>query len=83
MINNEYVNYKKEEFLHFQELATLGFILALFISFTLTYDKRLSLKGKQRLYKTSEAQKLSRFQTILVFFVAISFLYIKAKLFDL
>lgn len=83
MINNNYVNNKKEEFLYFQELATLGFILALFISFTLTYDKRMSLEGKKRLYTSKEAQNLALFQTILVFVVALTFLYINTQQYKL
>lgn len=83
MINNIFVNNKKDEFLFFQELATLGFILALFISFTLTYDKRMSLEGKKRLYTNKEAQNLSLFQTILVFVVALTFLYINSEQYKL
>lgn len=83
MINNNYVNSKKDEFLYFQELATLGFILALFISFSLTYDKRMSLEGKKRLYTSKEAQNLALFQTILVFIVALTFLYINAQQYKL
>ena len=79
MINNNYINSKKEEFLYFQELATLGFILALFISFTLTYDKRMSLEGKKRLYTPKEAQNIALFQTILVFIVTLIFLYINTE----
>ena len=83
MINNNYIDNKKDEFLYFQELATLGFILALFISFTLTYDKRMSLEGKKRLYTSKEAQNLALFQTILVFIVALTFLYINSKQYKL
>lgn len=83
MINNNYVNSKKDEFLYFQELATLGFILALFISFTLTYDKRMSLEGKKRLYTPKEAQNLALFQTILVFIVSLTFLYINKEQYKL
>ncbi len=83
MINKNYLNSKKDEFLYFQELATLGFILALFISFTLTYDKRMSREGKKRLYTDKESQNLALFQTILVFIVALAFLYINAQQYKL
>lgn len=83
MINNNYINSKKDEFLYFQELATFGFILALFISFSLTYDKRMSLEGKKRLYTSKEAQNLALFQTILVFIVALTFLYINSQQYKL
>ena len=72
----KYFNRKKVKFLSLQLLATIGFIIALLISYLLTYDKKMSLENKKRLFTNKEAQNLALFQTILVFIVASSFLYI-------
>lgn len=75
-MNNNYVTYKKIDFLNLQMLATIGFIIALLLSYLLSYDKKLSLEKKKRLFKEGEAQQLSLIQTLLVFIVSISFLYL-------
>lgn len=69
-------NQKKVKLLNLQLISTLGFIVALFISFTLTYDKKQNISGNNRIYDNKTAQKLALIQTILVFLVAILFLYI-------
>lgn len=72
MTNND----KKVKLLNLQLLATIGFIVALFISFTLTYDKKMNLTNSKRIYDDKTAQNLALMQTILVFLVALLFLYI-------
>lgn len=74
-IKKENLNSKKIKFLNVQLVATVGFIIALFISYLLTCDKKLSLENKKRLFSESEAQNLALFQTILVFIIAACFLY--------
>ena len=49
-ISNEEYNYKKSRFLGLQMLATIGFIIALLISYLLTYDKKCSLENKKGLF---------------------------------
>lgn len=82
-INNQEVTAQKIKFLDLQLIATIGFIIALIISFLLTYDKKLSLENKKRLFSEEEAQNLALFQTILVFIIATSFLYINYKQYKL
>lgn len=82
-INNQEVTAQKIKFLDLQLIATIGFIIALIISFLLTYDKKLSLENKKRLFSEEEAQNLALFQTILVFIIATSFLYINYKRYKL
>lgn len=73
---NEYlINNQKIKYLDVQLLATFGFIIALFISLILSYDKKLSLQNKKRIFNSKNAQNIAVFQTILVFIIAISFLY--------
>ena len=69
-VNNIEYKYKKSRFLGLQMLATIGFIIALLISYLLTYDKKCSLENKKGLFTEKEAQNLALFQTILVFFIA-------------
>lgn len=82
-INNEEYNYNKSRYLGLQMLATVGFIIALLISYLLTYDKKCSLENKKGLFTEKEAQNLALFQTILVFFIALTFLYVNYKQYDL
>ena len=82
-ISNEEYNYNKSRYLGLQMLATVGFIIALLISYLLTYDKKCSLENKKGLFSDKEAQNLALFQTILVFFIAITFLYVNFKQYDL
>ena len=70
------INEEKIKYINLQFIATTGFIIALVISFTLSVDKRESLRNGNRLYNDKEAQKIALMQTILVFIVALLFLYI-------
>lgn len=70
------INEEKIKYINLQLIATTGFIIALVVSFTLSVDKRESLRNSNRLYNDKEAQKISLMQTILVFIVALLFLYI-------
>ena len=70
------INEEKIKYINLQLIATTGFIIALVISFTLSVDKRESLRNGNRLYNDKEAQKIALLQTILVFIVALLFLYI-------
>lgn len=79
MNSKQYENVQKIKFLDLQLIATAGFILALIISYTLSYDKKLSLQNKKRLFTNEEAQKLALFQTVLVFIIAVCFLYVNYK----
>ena len=78
-INNEEINYKKIKYLDIQLIAILGFIFAFFISFLLTYDKKLSLEHKKRLFDNDIAQNLALLQTILIFVISSTFLYINYR----
>ena len=77
--SKQYENAQKIKFLDLQLIATAGFILALITSFTLSYDKKLSLENKKRLFTDEEAQNLALFQTVLVFIIAVCFLYVNYK----
>lgn len=79
MKNKEQINKDKIKFLNLQQIATVGFIIALTISYFLSYDKKLSLEKKSRLFTEEEAQNLALFQTILVFIIAGCFLYVNYK----
>ena len=73
---NNYYNNQKIKYLNLQLIANFGFIVAVFISFILTYDKKLSLENKERIFSNFTAQKLVVFQTTLVFLVSVSYLLI-------
>ena len=73
---NDIFNLKKDKYLSLQLVATIGFILSLLTSYLLTLDKKLSIENKNRLFSNKDAQNLALFQTILVFLVASTFLYI-------
>ncbi len=73
---NVNINEEKIKYINLQLIATTGFIIALVVSFTLSVDKRESLRNGNRLYNDKEAQKIALIQTILVFIVALLFLYI-------
>lgn len=75
-LNKNYVNNKKICFLNIQLLATIGFIVALLLSYLLSYDKKLSLENKKRLFKPTEAQNLALLQTLLLLVVSLTFLYL-------
>ena len=83
MNSKQYENVQKIKFLDLQLIATAGFILALIISYTLSYDKKLSLQNKKRLFTNEEAQKLALFQTVLVFIIAVCFLYVNYKQYNI
>ena len=72
------MNYKLKEqkLVNLQLLAILGFIISLIISYILTYNKKLSIENKKGIFDNKTAQNLSLFQTILVFIITITFLYI-------
>lgn len=70
------INEEKIKYINLQLIATTGFIIALVVSFTLSVDKRESLRNGNRLYNDKEAQRIALMQTILVFIVALLFLYI-------
>lgn len=67
---------EKVKYINLQLIATIGFIIALVISFTLSLDKRESLLNNERLYSDKEAQEIALMQVILVFIVSCLFLYI-------
>lgn len=83
MTNEEKINNQKIKFLDLQMVATIGFIVTLIISFLLSYDKKLSLEKKERLFTEENAQNLALFQTILVFIIAACFLYANYKQYQL
>lgn len=78
-INIQELNYKKIKYLDIQLIAILGFIFAFFISFLLSYDKKLSIEHKKRIFDNNTAQQLALFQTILVFAISSTFLYINYR----
>ncbi len=79
MKNKTQINKEKIKFLNLQQIATVGFIITLIISYFLSYDKKLSLENKNRIFNENEAQNLALFQTILVFIIAACFLYVNYK----
>lgn len=67
---------KKEiEVLDIQIIATILFIVSLLISIILTYDEKLKLIKDKGLFESSQAQKISLFNRILVVVLAIAFVY--------
>lgn len=70
------INNQKIKYLNLQLLANFGFIIALIVSFLLTYDKKLSLEHKRKLFTNDLAQKLVILQSSLVFIISITYLYI-------
>lgn len=82
-MNNRRINKQKIKFLKIQETATACFIIALIISYLLSYDKRLSLENKQKIFDDKMSQNLALFQTILVFIISLCFLYVNYKQYKL
>ncbi len=83
MKSKEQINREKIKFLDLQMVATIGFIITLIISYLLSYDKKLSLEKKERLFSEESAQNLAFFQTILVFIIAACFLYVNYKQYNI
>ena len=67
---------QQTELLTIQLIAAIGFLLTVFISIILTYDKILSLSGKPRLFSDEEARKISYFNSILIIIVVLIYLYV-------
>ena len=80
MNNNEYY---KVKYIDIQLIATLGFILALILSYLLAYHKKLTITTNKGLFDDKTAQNLEIFQSILLLIVAITFLYINYKQYKL
>ena len=80
MNNNEYYKIK---YIDIQLIATLGFILALILSYLLAYHKKLTITTNKGLFDDKTAQNLEIFQSILLLIVAITFLYINCKQYKL
>lgn len=76
ILSENLINNKKINFLDLQLVATLGFIFALILSFLLSYDKKLSLENKRRLFTKKQAQDLSLLQTLLLLIVSLTFLFL-------
>lgn len=72
---NEY-DEKTISLLNLRLILTIGFIIALMISFTLTYNEILSLENKKMVLDEKSSQTFSLLQSTLILTIAILFLYI-------
>ena len=72
-------NYDEVKFIDIQLIATIGFIIALVLSYLLAYHKKLTITQKKGLFDDKTAQNIELFQGILIFIVAITFLYVNYK----
>lgn len=77
-MNNKINKYDEKviSLLNLSLLLTIGFIIALIISFILTYNETLSLQNKEKILSEKNSQNLSLFQSTLILIIAILFLYI-------
>lgn len=77
-MNNKINKYDENviSLLNLRLLLTIGFIIALIISFILTYNETLSLQNKEKILSEKNSQNLSLFQSTLILIIAILFLYI-------
>ena len=73
--NKTIFNLEKAKYLNIQLIAIIGFIIALIMSFLITYNKKLTLENKQGIFSDEITQNLAIFQSILVFIITICFLY--------
>lgn len=69
-------NYNEINLINIQLLATLGFIVALIISYLLSYNQKLILEKKEKLFTNKTSQDLSLIQSTLLLTVSFVFLYI-------
>ena len=69
----------KINLINLQQLAQIGFIIALLIGYFLSYDKKLKLQNKKGIFSNKESQNIALFQNILIFIIALTFLYISYK----
>lgn len=69
----------KINLINLQQLAQIGFIIALLIGYFLSYDKKLKLQNKKGIFTNKESQNIALFQNILIFIIALTFLYISYK----
>lgn len=72
-------NAEKSNLLNIQQIATLGFIIALFLSYLLTLDDKLKLEGKSPLFDNKTAQNIEVIQSILLVIVSLTFLYVSYR----
>lgn len=77
-MNNKINKYDEKviSLLNLRLLLTIGFIIALIISFILTYNETLLLQNKEKILSEKNSQNLSLFQSTLILIIAILFLYI-------
>lgn len=66
---------KEIQLLDIQIVATLFFILSLFISIILTYDEKLKLINNKGIFSNKEANQIALFNRILVVILALTFVY--------
>ena len=66
---------KEIKLLDIQIIATLFFILSLFISVILTYDEKLKLMNNRGIFSDKEANQIALFNRILVVILALTFVY--------
>ena len=69
------MNSNKVKYIDLQMLGIIGFIIALILSYVINYDKKMVLTNNKRIFTNTEAQKLVRIQTTLLFAVTLLFLY--------
>ena len=66
---------KEIQLLDIQIVATLFFILSLFISIILTYDEKLKLMNNKGIFSNKETNQIALFNRILVVILAFTFVY--------
>lgn len=76
-------NQEKLKYVDIQLAGTVIFIITVIISFILTYDQKLSLENKKRLFKNNTAQDIALFQTVLIVVVAIIYLYVNYNQYEI
>lgn len=69
-------NSEKLKYVNIQLIAITLFVLALFLSYLINYDKKQELENKKRLFNNVIIQNLVKIQSTLVLLATITFLYI-------
>ena len=69
-------NTKEIDLLTIQLWATIFYVGSLFISISLTYDEREKLKNKSGIFSETQNQTMSIFNSWIVLFLTLSFLYV-------
>lgn len=74
-MNNNIINNSKVKYVNYEIIGSFLFLITIILSILLSYDEKLRLENKPRLFSNKVSQNLALFQTLLLLFITFLFLY--------